>query len=413
MDTIRLIQTGDLHLGNPFTFAPDQAERLQKCQLETFWKIIQLCQEQQADVLLIAGDLFDQPVPDKFLVRQVIEMLGSLKHTRILISPGNHDPFGLDSPYRTFTWPESVTIFGEKLEALELPGRPVRIFGIGFTATVTSRPLLADASIQLDPDYVNLLLIHGDLLATSSLSPYNALSLAHLASFGFDYVGLGHIHQFSDFIQSGQTLLAYSGCPFGRGFDETGNKGVIAGTIHLQPGRIFASPGQPPRPITPRFDLSFRPLDSRRFVELAVDISNCKEQAEIIDLILLTMGTVQGERFREDLYKIVLVGELEEGFVPVLTILQQQLEGQVFYFKLRDRTRRRLDLSLLAHEHSLRGAFIRQINSRIEQVQSIGYAQIIGRDRRQDQETALANAQKALELGLMVMQGEDVTYAAD
>jgi exonuclease SbcD len=62
IDSIRLIQTGDLHLGSPFSFAPELAGRLQQSQLETFWSIIRLCQEQQADVLLIAGDLFDQPV---------------------------------------------------------------------------------------------------------------------------------------------------------------------------------------------------------------------------------------------------------------------------------------------------------------------------------------------------------------
>ncbi|MBP1757493.1 MAG: hypothetical protein H6Q62_349, partial [Firmicutes bacterium] len=277
----------------------------------------------------------------------------------------------------------------------------VRIYGIGFSATVAAKPLLADLALSLDPAYFNLLLLHGDLYATSSQSPYNPLTPYTLAGLGFDYVGLGHIHQFSDFITTGATTMAYAGCPFGRGFDETGVKGVIAGTISLLPGRVSAAPGQAPRPIMPQIDLRFVPLDSRRFVELTVDITNCIDQAAIVDRILLTMATVQGERFRDDLYKIILSGELEDGFVPVLAILQQQLEGQAFYFKLRDRTKKRLDLSLLAHEHSLRGAFIRQINSRIESARST------------DQAKTLEIAQKALDLGLMVMQGEDVTYAAD
>jgi exonuclease SbcD len=401
IDSIRLIQTGDLHLGSPFSFAPELAGRLQQSQLETFWSIIRLCQEQQADVLLIAGDLFDQPVPDKALVRQVIEMLGSLTRTRVLVSPGNHDPFRLDSPYRTAIWPESVRIFGEKIESIELADQRVRIYGIGFSATVAAKPLLADLDLSLDPAYANLLLLHGDLYATSSRSPYNPLTPATLAGLGFDYVGLGHVHQFSGFINEGATTMAYAGCPFGRGFDETGIKGVIAGSISLSPGRMSPVPGQTPRPITPLVDLRFVPLDSRRFVELAVDVSNCSDQAAIMDRILLAMATIQGERFRDDLYKIILSGDLEDGFVPVLAILQQHLEGQVFYFKLRDRTKKRLDLSLLAHEHSLRGAFIRQINSRIEQARS------------KDQANTLEIAQKALDLGLMVMQGEDVTYAAD
>lgn len=401
VDSIRLIQTGDLHLGNPFSFAPEKAQVLQKSQLDTFWSIIRLCQEQQADVLLIAGDLFDQPVPDRGLVRQVCEMLGSLKTTQVLITPGNHDPLSLDSPYRTTDWPESVHIFGDQLDCFELADRRVRIYGIGFTATVTARPLLAGQNARLDLDYVNLLLIHGDLYASSAQSPYNALTPGFLADLGFDYIALGHVHQFSDLITTGRTTMAYAGCPFGRGFDETGAKGVIAGSIQLLPGWISSVPGQLARAVHPRLDLSFAPLDSRRFVVLEIDISACRDQSSIADLILAEVTALQGERYREHLYKIVLVGEVDEGFAPIPAILQQRLEGQVCYFKLLDRTKKHLDLSLMATEHSLRGAFIRQACSLIEQA------------RVEQQGPGLAHAQRALELGLKVLAGEDVTYAAD
>ncbi|MDD2533811.1 MAG: DNA repair exonuclease [Eubacteriales bacterium] len=400
-DIFRLVQTGDLHLGSPFTFAPNQASLLQKTQIETFWSIIRLCQEQQADALLIAGDFFDQPNPDRALVLAVCEMLNSLTHTRVLIAPGNHDPFGLDSPYRTIEWPESVTIFGEQLDYVEFADHHLRIYGIGFTATVSTRPLLADQAIDLDSDFANVLLIHGDLDGPSEQSPYNALKSADLANKGFDYVAVGHIHEFSGLKIQGQTSLAYAGCPFGRGFDETGSKGVIAGTLQLVPSRLSDLSGQKPRPFSVKISLEFAPLASRQFVDLAVDVTGLTDQQQLADHILAMMGQAGGQHFRDNLYKIRLIGALPEGFSPVLAILEQRLAGQVCYFKIRDNTRRAYQLDRLITEHSLRGAFVRQAQAKIEEART-------SKDPNQ-----LAAAELALELGLLVMQGEGITYAAD
>ncbi len=400
-DSFRLVQTGDLHLGSPFAFAPEQASSLQKSQLDTFFKMIRHCQEVQADALLIAGDFFDQPNPDLRLVREVIEMLGSLTRTRVLITPGNHDPLSLESPYRTEKWPDFVTIFGEKLDFVEFADHQLRVYGIGFTATVTAQPLLSGAEIVLDPDFANVLLIHGDLDAATGQSPYNTLLLTDLAAHRFDYVALGHIHQYSGFIKSGRTTVAYAGCPFGRGFDETGAKGLISGELSLLPNKLSLIPGEKPRAIAVLPQLSFVALGSRQFVDLSVDISGMNDQQAIADRILQTIVASQGSGFQQDLYKIRLTGAVEETFTPSLTVIEQRLSGHVSYFKLRDKTRKRFDLESLSTEHSLRGAFVRQARERIEKAAA-------GRDPR-----ARATAERALELGILAMQGEEVTYAAE
>ena len=56
--------------------------------------------------------------------------------------------------------------------------------------------------------------------------------------------------------QAGQTAWAYCGCPEGRGFDETGDKGVLVGEV---------SPGEA--------KLEFVPLCKRRYREITVDVT--------------------------------------------------------------------------------------------------------------------------------------------
>lgn len=397
----KLVQTGDLHLGSPFSFAPEQAASLQKSQLETFFKIIRHCQEIQADVLLLTGDVFDQPQPESRLVREVIDLLNSLNHTKVLIAPGNHDPLSLESPYRTSQWPDFVTIFNEELSFVTFAEHQVRIYGIGFSSTVTSQPLLSGQSVELDPAFANLLVIHGELDGAIRQSAYNAITLSDLAAYRFDYVAMGHIHQYSGLLKSGQTLAAYAGCPFGRGFDETGAKGLISGSLQLSSNQVSQLPGEKPRPITVKTSLEFVTLGSRQFVDLPVDISGITEQQALVDHILDTAFRTQGESFASDLYKIRLVGTIDASFTPSLTFAEQHLTGRLSYFKLRNQTRVAFDLDALATEHTLRGAFVRQSQAKV----------LLASQKRDPRQ--LATAEKALEIGILAIMGEDIAYVAE
>ena len=57
---------------------------------ETFQRVIDHANKQQVDLLLIAGDLFDQP-PTQQELREVDYLLSRLNHTRTVLIAGNHD----------------------------------------------------------------------------------------------------------------------------------------------------------------------------------------------------------------------------------------------------------------------------------------------------------------------------------
>jgi len=386
---LTFVQTGDLHVGSPFAFAGDKAPLLMRAQLDAFVAIIQHCQQLQADCLLIAGDLFDQPVPDRALVRTVQALLGSLEQTQVLIAPGNHDPAAFDSPYRCETWPANVRIFQDRLEWVEWPESGVRVYGCGFTATVAPTPLPLEPAERLDPDWFNLYLVHGDLGSAGS-SPYNPLSAARLAGAGYDYAALGHIHAFSGFQKERQTTYAYAGCPFGRGFDETGPKGVIIGTVQRRQGLA----GQP------ELDLRFSPLGGRRFLAQSIDLSGCQDHRQAAEAILAALQTMAGQTWSDHVYKLTLTGDLAPDFRLSLAVLEPLLHGQLFWYRLVDETRQPADLQDLAREISLRGAFVRQAQRDLQQAA--------------DQDLkALLILNRALDLGLAALRGEEVGYETD
>jgi len=79
---------------------------------------------------------------------------------------------------------------------------------------------------------------HGDAL--SSDSPYCPVTQAQVRSSGLHYLALGHTHKAGSF-RAGQTLCAWPGCPMGRGWDETGEKGVWIVTLEDDVQQRFVS----------------------------------------------------------------------------------------------------------------------------------------------------------------------------
>ena len=83
--------------------------------------------------------------------------------------------------------------------------------------------------------------LHGEVGVPGSR--YDPISEAELARSGMAYIALGHAHAFSGLRRAGDSFYAWPGCPEGRGFDETGDKGVIVADVRA---------GERLRPLRPR-----------------------------------------------------------------------------------------------------------------------------------------------------------------
>ncbi len=345
MTTFNFVHTADLHLGSLFSSTPEVAKERQREQLDTLKQILDMCTQRNADALLIAGDMFDSIRVEEDLLRDVKTLLSHYTF-RIFITPGNHDPATPDSCYHG-EWPENVHIFLGGMEKVEIPEKNTCIWGAGFTKSACDETLLKN--FMPVSSRINVLMMHGELVdGENSDSRYNPISREALRRCGADYVALGHTHQYEHY-EVGDFLYCYCGAPAGRGFDETGAKGVVCG---------YASKGFA--------YVEFYPLDNREYCTEKVDVSGCEGTEQFAGRIVTVLRDRHGEKFANNLYDLTLIGTLSGGVVPSLPDIVRRLKGSVFYTRLTDKTSTTLDMELLMNDSTLKGAFVRRIFDKMQ-----------------------------------------------
>ena len=372
MNQVKILHCADLHLGSELNSIPERASERRMEILGTFRRITQICEAEKVDLLLIAGDLFEGANHSKEITRSVQEYLLKTP-SRVFIAPGNHDYLALDSPYLETGWPDHVKIFKSAYEKVELDDLNVTIHGGAFESTFVETSFLKQIQ-PLEKDRINIGVFHGDLVGANQGSSYHPIREEEIAVSGLDYLALGHIHKRSPIKWAGHTAYAYPGSPDGRGFDETGVKGVYVGEI---------SKG--------RADLVFRPTSSRLYEIVEIDGSNLQSQTQAEELIKEFLKNKYGSGWQENFYRVRLVGTLEPNLSLLWPAVEAKLSEELHYIRLIDETTLALNLEELAKENSLMGSFVRRMLERLEAT-----------DNPHDQ----AQINKALEYGLEAFRGE-------
>lgn len=336
---IRVLHTGDLHLDSSFRgLTPKKARLRREEQRELLLRLQSLAVEREADVVLIAGDLFDGDGVYYETTRMLAETFARIP-ARIFIAPGNHDPYSEYSPYAAVRWPDNVHLFrSEGMERVELPELGAVVYGTAFTSKYRDTSPLANFKPDYDEGLTRLMVLHGDL--SSGKSRYGPLTADQLAASKMDYVALGHIHRYIDLWREGGTAFAYCGCPEGRGFDETGEKGVLLGTV--EPGEVH---------------MEFLPLAKRRYREVTVEVTDKDAAQALLAAVPANCG--------EDICRFRLTGERREDRLdlPRLTAL---VRDRFFEVQLLDETVPAVDVWARAEEDTLTGLFLRNMRTRLE-----------------------------------------------
>ncbi len=339
-----IVHCSDLHLDSPFScFSAEssKAAKLREEQFSVLGRVMFLAKKTGASFVLIAGDLFDSSRVSQESLHLINNYFKSLPDVTVCIVAGNHDPYTPESPYITYNWSENVHIFGDKLEFFEKGN--IRIYGRSFTGYFARKTLLQDEKgmlPELDKNYTNILLMHGD--TTNAGSVYNPLSTEQLANIGFDYIALGHIHKGSKIEYAGNTPYCYSGVPQGRGFDEAGDCGVML----LQAG------GE-------KVKTKFVNTCIRRYMVKNINITGCECIEDICSSI--TRECPQDN----NLYKVILKGYIPESFTFSTRRIQTLLEEKYFYIKVTDQTQIETNLDVLKNETSIKGLFVKNMLSQV------------------------------------------------
>ncbi|MEW8957160.1 exonuclease SbcCD subunit D [Clostridium sp.] len=345
MQGVKILHCGDLHFDTPFKEGDnDFSEKRKEDLRETFSNILNKSLEEKVDLVLIAGDFFDNMTLTKTTLNFIQRKLEEVKPLKIFISPGNHDPFNEKSLYSLINWPSNVHIFKEEIEKVYIDELNVNIFGIGFKETHVKESLLKGFNDKYDlknSKEINLMVIHGEIAKGEEINNYNPITFKEIGDSNLNYIALGHRHSFSKIQREKNTYYSYSGNPEGRGFHETGDKGVVIGNVYKD-----------------YVDLKFLPLCKRRYEILDVNIEGAKDYETIESLIL---KEVSNEDRLKNLYRIILKGELKDDFIINKDLLEEKLSSKFYYVKVQDKTILSIDYESLSKEISIKGIYARRM----------------------------------------------------
>ena len=345
MRGVKILHCGDLHFDTPFREGDsDFSEKRKEDLRETFSNILNKAIEEKVDLVLIAGDFFDNMTLTKTTLNFIQRKLEEVKPLKIFISPGNHDPYNEKSLYSLINWPSNVHIFKEEIEKIYLKELNVNIFGIGFKENHIKESLLKEFNNKYDlknSKEINLMVIHGEIAKGEESNNYNPITLKEIGNSYLNYIALGHRHSFSEIQREKSTYYAYSGNPEGRGFHETGDKGIIIGYVYKD-----------------YVDLNFIDICKRRYEILEINIEGVKDYEAIESLIL---KEISKEDSLKNLYRIILKGEIKDDFIINKDLLEEKLSSKFYYVKVQDKTILSIDYESLSKEISIKGIYARRM----------------------------------------------------
>jgi DNA repair exonuclease SbcCD nuclease subunit len=94
---MRFIHTSDWQLGKPFGRMPEDVRvSLQEARLDAIDRVAALARRQDAQTVLVAGDVFDSSEPGDRVFRQALSRMRGAPEVRWYLLPGNHDPARVD-----------------------------------------------------------------------------------------------------------------------------------------------------------------------------------------------------------------------------------------------------------------------------------------------------------------------------
>ena len=270
------VHAADIHLDSPlrglfpYEGAPS-VEEIRGATRQALDNLVSFIISEQAPLLLIAGDLYDGDWQDfntglyfAGQMRRLAEM-----GVRVAIVRGNHD--AANAMTKSLPLPENVKVFKwRNPETWLLEDLGIAIHGQSYAAPEVTDNLAASYPDPVD-GMLNIGLLHCLISGARGHLPYAPCTADELASKGYDYWALGHVHNFS--VVRETPRIVYAGCSQGRHIRETGRKGCV--WVEGDAGALTTE---------------FVPLDVVSWLSVSADVSGAGSMAEAASLFGTALG---------------------------------------------------------------------------------------------------------------------------
>lgn len=239
---MKLIHLADLHLGkqvNGFSMMEDQRYILEE--------IIRMIRQEEADAVMIAGDVYDKPVPPAEAVSLFDEFLETLAKMgkEVFVISGNHDSaerLAFGSGLMNRSGIHISPVYSGEIHPVTVSDEygDVNFWLLPFLKPVHVRRFIEDekeketvktydqalqyvlSHLPVDPQKRNILLTHQFITGakTSDSEDFSVGGIDHVEAEHFrpfDYTALGHIHRPQ---KAGSETIRYCGSPLKYSFSE-------------------------------------------------------------------------------------------------------------------------------------------------------------------------------------------------
>jgi exonuclease SbcD len=358
-DTLTFIHTADLHLGSPLTgikaMDGTMAEKLIQASYRAFARIVDLAIREEVDFVLIAGDLYDsqrQQIYDQLTLLHAFERLDS-SGIQVYIVCGNHDPQSAWS--QSIQWPGNVQILADdqpEVVFFEKDGeRKAAIVGMSYPRSSVWENLAVTFPEKKTDWPFTIGLLHGTLSSSAGEHvSYAPCSEEDLATRGYDYWALGHIHK-PAVVRQADPAIIYPGIPQGRDIGESGPRGCYHVTV------------RPDGTIEPTF------VETAEICweDAALSIDGIDTLDDLDTAILDTLDEIREKRNgRQVCCRLTLTGRGEvhrslraKGAAEGLADHLREIEPEVYIDRITDNTALPIDRETLVQREDLVGDILR------------------------------------------------------
>ena len=399
---LRLLHTADVHLGARHADLGDRASTQRERQFAAFVATVDLALTEKVDLVLIAGDLFDSNVQPRRSVERAAAQLKRLVDARIrvVVAPGTHDVYDGASIYRAYdlaalsgaVGSDLVTVLDPEHPDVHLKPLDLVVHGQCFATKRAPHSPLKGVDVHKDERaewHVGLL--HASIAIEGKTDRDEVvITTDEIAATGLDYLALGHWHSTSKG-KAGKTVYAYSGAPEPIALDQDRAGNVLLVGLDALDGKK-------------RVTVEERKVGKTSFDRLRLDAAKVGTQPGLVAKL--------AERANPDLVlDVELRGVRPDDLDVHVEEVEAQLADKFLKVRVRDRSVAPLPEGMIASPDTVLGAFIRDLEARIAEVEAAegaaGGADTV--DAAAAVDGAAAELRDALRLGRLLLAGAEVT----
>jgi len=356
---MKLVHASDLHLDSPLSglskYEGAPVEQIRGATRRALENLVELCTTERAELLVIAGDLYDGDWRDYSTGLFFNKQMSLLRAAgvKVVWIRGNHDAASKLTAHLAL--PDNVRELSHKHpETFVFEDLGVAVHGQGFEAREVTRDL-SERYPEPKRDLFNIGLLHTALEGRAGHASYAPCRLSDLIDRGYEYFALGHVHRRE--VLSERPWIVFPGNLQGRHARETGVKGATLVTVESE--RVVA--------------VEHRALDAVRWHCANVDVSAENSLDGVLECVrrALTVAVNESE-LRLAAVRVVIEGASaaheacllrSEQLVEEVRALTLDLPGEAWLEKVELVTRPLAERARLREREDAIGEMLRGLGS--------------------------------------------------